>query len=96
MDGDGLDWLADSFERLYSSDAPLPRLYPMPEGEVQAEWVVGSYDASLEIDLAMRRGEWHNLDFNTDVSCERTLDLSDPCDWEWLSTETQVLESSAT
>ncbi len=96
LDSEGLDWLADSFENLYSSDAPLPRLYPIPEGGVQAEWFIGSYDASLEIDLATRKAEWHNLDFKTDAVSERTLDLGNSSDWKWLSDQTRVLESSAT
>ena len=95
-DSDGLDWLAESFDRMYSNDAPLPRLYPMPEGGVQAEWFIGQYDASLEIDLATRMAEWHNLNFDTDASVERVLNLSEPRDWEWLSNEARALESSAT
>ncbi len=95
-DGGGLDWLADSFSKLYSSDAPLPRLYPMPEGGIQAEWVTGSYDASLEIDLATHQAEWHILYFDTDISQERELDLNDQLDWAWLANETNKLESRAT
>ena len=96
LDGSGLDWLADSFENLYSLDASPPRLYPTPEGGVQAEWFINVYDASLEIDLETRKAEWHNLNFDTDVADERELDLNKPSDWDWLSNQVIALESSAT
>ena len=44
---DGLDWLSQSFYSSYADDAPLPYLYPTPEGRVLAEWSHKPWSSSL-------------------------------------------------
>lgn len=82
---DGLDWLADSFATSYPADAPLPYLFPTPEGRVLAEWSLPPWAPSIEIDPTEKWGEWHALNLDTDVEETRTLDLTNPNDWEWLA-----------
>ena len=79
----GLDWLAAGFARHYPDYAPLPFLYPTPEGGVQAEWSLGTQDISLEVNLATGQAWWHRLDLSTDNDAERDLTL-DAAGWQWL------------
>jgi len=82
-----IDWLSSNLKRYYSSDLPMPYIYPTPEGGVSLEWSLGPYRASLEIDLDTRQAEWHCLDLSTDDPCEQDLQLDIPQDWEWLASE---------
>jgi hypothetical protein len=80
---DGVYWLAAAFEVYYDVRLVLPHLYPMLNGGVRAEWAIGKIDASLEVDLENRKGEWHQLDLATDAEESKSLDLSKREDWEW-------------
>ena len=82
--GSGLDWLADAFDRNYPEDAPLPHLYPTERGGVQAEWSLGPNEATLEVNLETRTGEWHALNMETGTDSERTLNCEEGEDWKWL------------
>ena len=91
---EGLDWLAESFERCYP-DAPLPYVYPTVEGGVQMEWSLGSKEISLEITLANHSAEWFWTDVASDDENERTLDLNAAADWEWIADEIRRLAETA-
>ncbi len=80
----GLDWLSRSFSLYYPENLPLPYLYPTEEGGVQAEWSLGPKEVSLEIELRSHAGEWHVLDIETDEVSERTLNINNVNDWQWL------------
>ena len=80
---EGLDWLAQSFERHYPTELPRPYLYPTEEGGVQAEWVFGVIDIEVRIDLSTRRAAYLWLDESTEEV--RELDLADGADWGWLA-----------
>lgn len=82
-----LDWLVDAFDRYYPDELPLPYLYPTAEGGVQAEWSIGIWEISLEIVLESRQGEWQALHKIDDAEELRTLNLNEPIDWQWLSSE---------
>lgn len=60
-----------------TEDAPLPRLYPTPEGGLEAEWLVGRIDLSIEFDPLGKTVEWHAMDLDTEEVDERTLPLED-------------------
>jgi len=81
---DGLDWLADSFNRHYPDDLSLPFFYPTEGGGVQAEWSLSPYEITLEIDLADRFGQWHCLNMANDAEESEPLDLAFSGSWEWL------------
>ena len=90
---DGLDWLSQSFYSSYADDAPLPYLYPTPEGRVLAEWSHKPWSSSLEIDLAKKSGDWHTLNLDTDDEETRVLDLTDPQSWMWLAQEIRRIDA---
>ncbi len=94
LDGDGiaparagLDWLAESFERWYPDNAPLPFTYPTPSGGVQFEWSVGGQEISLEVDLRTRQSVWHRLDMSTLSDDERELNLEESASWQWIGAQ---------
>lgn len=80
-----LDWLARIFEEHFADDLRLPYLYPTAEGGIQAEWSTGRTEISLEIDLARRSGEWHQVDLETRDEDARELQFSRSEDWVWLN-----------
>lgn len=86
----GLDWLQDAFDRHFPDEAPLPHLYPMETGGVQAEWSIGQKEITLELNLDTHSGEWHALDTETGKVGERTLNCDDSDDWEWLVDQIEV------
>ena len=90
---EGLDWLAKRFAARYAANLPRPYLYPTPDGGVQAEWTLGAYEVSLEIDLAVHSAEWHCLNHYTTQSDERRLDLNEDAAWKWLDNELRRLGS---
>jgi len=46
-----LDAVADAFVHLHDQeDVPLPYLYPSPDGHIGAEWTMGSWEISADID----------------------------------------------
>lgn len=84
FDGDGspvsLDLLVRVgtwFDQHLSEDTPLPRLYPTPEGGVEAEWLIGRLDVSIEFDEAAGIVEWHAMDLDTGKADEKTIDFDD-------------------
>ena len=83
----GLDWLSDAFERHYPDDAPLPHTYPTFEGGISMEWSVENNEAMLEIDIDAHSAGWFWLDRDSDDEFERTLNLDESTDWQWLVSE---------
>jgi len=74
MDGEGkplapsgLDWVGALLSRLTEkSKCPVPYLFPMLDGCVQAEWRIGGWDASGEFDLHARTMTLWAVDPETD------------------------------
>lgn len=81
----GLAWFSESFERHFPSDLPLPHLYPTEDGGIQAEWSLAPYEASIEIDLLARTGEWYCLNLESDQDESVRISLADTCGWEQLA-----------
>lgn len=86
-DSDGLDWLAGQFERFFAPNLTKPYIYPTPEGNVQAEWSIGQYEASLEIDLASHSSEWLCFDVESKEASDSELRLDLADSWKWLGDE---------
>jgi len=80
----GLDWLTHQFDVHYPETAPTPYLYPTAEGGVQAEWSLGVYELSLEIDLVTHQAQWHLLNLNTENDQLEVLDLNKTSGWQYL------------
>lgn len=90
----GLDWLQQQYEQHYPDDAALPALFPTEDGNVQAEWRLGRWGAELVTDLANHRGLWGtSLPQPPYQGEERTLNLDDPSDWNWLANRLAQLQS---
>lgn len=68
---EGLDWLAE----LFADFEPKPRLYPTAYAGVQAEWTVGEYEVSLEVDLKEKSGYWHEYNTRSEEWFEWNMDL---------------------
>jgi len=92
LDGKGLipqhaalDWLTTAFEERYPDDLRLPYLFPTPAGLVLAEWSLGPWSLSLEIDPVAKRGDWHEMNLDTDGEFEKQLDLAGTDGWAWLT-----------
>jgi hypothetical protein len=56
----------------------LPRLYPTPEGGVEAEWLIGRLDLSIEFDPGRNTVQWHAMDLDRNTVEEDTVTLNDP------------------
>ena len=81
---EGLDWLLRTFNEHYPDNLGLPHVYPVAEGRVRLEWLIGRQDVSLEIDLRKRSGEWHSLNLDTDDEEAKLLNLNSKVDWDWI------------
>ena len=90
----GLDWLSARFERHYPNDLPLPQVYPMPEGGIEAEWSLGAHGVIFEIDLDNHRGNW--LQFakeSDDDERSETLNLDEAAAWQSFAGEIRRLSA---
>ena len=74
------DWIepgtAQAFDERFGTDLPLPHLYPTPEGGVQAEWTLGSWEISLEITLSSLAADYQAVHTATGETREQTLLLA--------------------
>ena len=86
-----LAWLSTAFDTIYDPVLPLPYLYPTAEGGIQAEWSLGDWEISLEIDLAGQVAEWQALNLNTQECREDSLNLAKPEDWQKINQNLQEL-----
>lgn len=91
LDSAGLDWLAEAFEANYPDDLDLPFLFPTPEGGVRAEWTLGAHEVTLDVNLATRKAEWHEVDMRGDEGTEREFDLADEDGWRLLVERVRAL-----
>lgn len=81
-----LQWLIVAFEDNFDNDLLLPYLYPTAEGGVQAEWSIGDWETTLEIDLLNQMGDLQALNLATDESHEYKLALKERDGWTQLNT----------
>ncbi len=62
---------------------------------MQAEWTLAGHEISLEIDLAAKNGEWHDLDMQNQKEDTRQLKLDQAADWHWIVEQISRLEKEA-
>lgn len=90
---DGLRWLANAWEAHWPAEAQLPRLYPTPEGGVQAEWTIGNHSISAEVDLSAKRGSLLVVKTDSgDIVSDAELDLTSDRSWQSIA---DAVQSSA-
>ncbi len=80
-----IQWFSVVFENSYDSSLPLPYLYPTINGGIQAEWINGDHDVSLNIDLESKKAFYQALNHTNDNVEELTLDLKRREDWQLLN-----------
>ncbi|MBH2019537.1 MAG: hypothetical protein I8H91_08245 [Burkholderiales bacterium] len=90
----GLDWLATAFEENFDTSLALPYLYPTAEGGIQAEWSLGTWEISLEIDLATHKAEYQAANIHSDAITELELNLDLNETWQQLNQELRVIEGA--
>ena len=96
-DNNGLQWLAESFDRHYPKGVSLPHTYPTPEGGIEMEWMGETTALSIEINLSERTV--HCLvfeDASGDSYVERELDLDDDAAeaWRWIAEQVRQRHAS--
>lgn len=88
---DGLRWLAAAWEAHWPADAPLPRLFPTPEGGVQAEWTIKQLSLSVEIDLSVKRGALLEVKTDSgDIVFDEEVDLASDAGWQLIAQRVQL------
>lgn len=83
---EALGWLAKSWLELWPDDAPLPYVYPTPEGGVQMEWSFPVGSASLEVDFDLSQGQLVAVRTQSgELMQTLDVDLADADDWLMLA-----------
>lgn len=77
--------LSSMFSEHYPENAPLPRIYPTPEGNVSVEWTIGNWEISLEIELCNLVGTFLAIDVLTNKELEKEINLKEPAAWKDLT-----------
>jgi hypothetical protein len=84
LDGEGLppspkllDLVGEWLEEHQRKDGQHPRLFPTPEGGVEAEWRIGRLDLSIEFDPSSATAEWHALDLDQGMVDEQRVAFQD-------------------
>jgi|APLak6261658528_1056013.scaffolds.fasta_scaffold01899_2 hypothetical protein len=88
---ENLFWLSNEFDAKFNPALLLPYLYPTAEGGVQAEWSLGDWEVSLEINLDSKSAEWQAFNLVTQTCCEQVWNLGNAEDWQALNQALQAL-----
>ncbi len=87
-------WLAQAFEENFDASLPLPHLYPTAEGGIQAEWTIGDWEVSLEVDLSTQVGTYQAFNLVTKSQQDEPLTLNDQSSWQRLNTALQQMDGA--
>ena len=85
--------LLQNFDRYFDAALPVPYLYPTPEGGVLAEWSLGHWSVSLDIEIASQTARYEAVHLTADESSEITLNLSELAGWTSLHHQLRQLSS---
>lgn len=69
--------MASFFDIVKHRNIQHPYLYPTPEGGILAEWKVGNWDISFEINENSEAGFFHALNLNTDCEIQKEIPITD-------------------
>jgi len=94
FDKQDLDWFSEIFEKYFSSDLPLPYIYPVPEGGLVLEWSIADHDVSLEVLFFERTAQWHDYDLISDKEDVKLFDLKLRNDWEEFMNQLKIVVDS--
>jgi len=98
LDGEGTAYapealreLAKHFDRYFSPNLPLPRLYPMPEGGIQAEWTFGRWEVTLPIQIGSFEVEYQAMQMDTKECRDLDFSLSNAKGWQTLNEQLEAI-----
>lgn len=77
LDHKGLSRVRDFLETVLTRGAPVPHMYPTPEGEAQAEWSFPNWEVSAVFDLKALSARLHATGLESDTSEEAELKIGD-------------------
>jgi hypothetical protein len=80
-----LQRLSSLFDAHFDADLSLPHLYPTAEAGIQAEWSLGDWEVTLEINLDNQTGEYQALNLADRQTQEQTLALNTIEGWRALN-----------
>ncbi len=75
--GQLLNQISTWLESHLRGEPQLPRLYPTPEGGVEAEWLIGRLDLSIEFEPGSNTVQWHAMDLDRNTVQEDSVPLDD-------------------
>jgi hypothetical protein len=87
-----LDKLVAQFDRFYPGDLSLPHIYPTAEGGVQAEWSIGTWEVSLEIDVGSLLGDYQAFNIASRECKEIAINLNIEEGWVALRNQLTQIE----
>jgi len=100
LDGEGLppsreflELVGEWLEQHQRKDGQHPRLFPTPEGGVEAEWRIGRLDLSIEFDPSGATAEWHALDLDQGTVDEQSVALHDEHGMQALGAKLQRVQA---
>jgi hypothetical protein len=88
-----IDGLKSGFENSFDPGLPLPYLYPTEDGGLQAEWTMGDWEISLEVQSEDLRGEYRATSSKDTTTQTLDLNLADPRGWEQLNAALKSLDN---
>lgn len=91
LDRERLKLLAGNFRRYFDVALPLPHLYPTLDGGVLAEWTLGHWAVSLDVDLTRQTAQYHAAHLTAEECFELSLDLNERPGWNSLHVELRQL-----
>ena len=72
-----LNQISTWLESHLRDEQPTPRLHPTPGGGVEAEWLIGRLDLSIEFEPNSNTVQWHAMDLDRSTVEEDTVPLHD-------------------
>jgi hypothetical protein len=81
---EALNWFIQIFDTYCVDSLPSPYIYPTYEGGIRMEWSIGSWELSLDVNLASHRGYWHALNTGNSQAEDKDLNLENEEGWNFL------------
>jgi hypothetical protein len=94
LDRELLRALAENFDKNFDAGLPLPHLYPTPEGGILAEWNLGNWSVSLDVEIVTQAAQFEALNLVSDKITEFDLNLNEMSGWTVLNSELRQLSSA--
>lgn len=95
-DPEALTWLAHGWMTAYPASLPNPYVYPTPQGGVQLEWSLGTWELSAEVDLDRKRTYFVAVDVAGAATDEFDVDMNSPDGWHTLADLVRKYSATAT